>query len=125
MAANKNVVAPSAAALLVLLPLMMLVSTALAARHSPVGASHLALTPPYFQRRTPPPPPTASADDDASPLRKVPRGPDHSPNDPSPPLPSALVTAKLPLLIGEEVASEHTTGYSRDSIDGPKPTVEH
>ena len=105
MAANKNV-APAAAALLVLLPLMMmLMCTALAARHSPVGAVHLAS------------------------YRKVPRGPGHSPNDPSPPPPSAaLVTEKLPLLIGEEVASEHPAGYMRppakDPIDAPEPPAQ-
>jgi len=115
MAANKNV-APPAATLLVLLPLMMLMCTALAARHSQVGAVRLATA-------------SAGGDDDDSPLRKVPRGPGHSPNDPSPPPPSAaLVTEKLPLLIGEEVASEHPAGYSRpparDPIDAPEPPAE-
>ncbi|PVH61689.1 hypothetical protein PAHAL_3G096800 [Panicum hallii] len=126
MAANKNV----AAALLVLLPLMMLMCTALAARHSPVGAVRLNLTPPFLAR-APPPPATASAGaGDDSPLRKVPRGPGHSPNDPSPPPPSAaLVTEKLPLLIGEEVASEHPTGYMRppakDPINAPEPPAKN
>lgn len=92
MAASKNV----AALLLVLLVLTMLSSMALAARHPPVGESQLSLIPPYFDGPVaraphPPPPATASAEeeDDASPLRKVPRGPGHSPNDPSPPPPSA------------------------------------
>ncbi|RLN28031.1 hypothetical protein C2845_PM05G10690 [Panicum miliaceum] len=133
MAANKNV-APPPPALLVLLPLMMLMCTALAARNSPVGAVRLNLTPPFFHgpiARAPPPPATASAGaDDDAPLRKVPRGPGHSPNDPSPPPPSAaLVTEKLPLLIGEEVASEHPAGYMRppakDPIDAPEPPAKN
>ncbi|KAF8725692.1 hypothetical protein HU200_020239 [Digitaria exilis] len=98
MAANKNV-AP-AAALLVLLALTMLSSMALAARHPPVTESHLHLIPPYFDgpvARAPHPPATATVraedDDDVSPQRKVPRGPNHSPNDPSPPPPSAVADA--------------------------------
>nr|CAB3460004.1 unnamed protein product [Digitaria exilis] len=100
MAANKNV--SPAPALLVLLALTMLSSMALAlaAHHPPVGESHLQLIPPFFDgpvARAPHSPPPATAreedDDDVSPQRKVPRGPNHSPNDPSPPPPSAVADA--------------------------------
>jgi hypothetical protein len=52
-------------------------------RHLPVTTSHINLLPPFGHGRPvishPPPPPSAAADEEFSVLRKVPRGPGHSP----------------------------------------------
>ncbi|XP_066364992.1 leucine-rich repeat extensin-like protein 3 [Miscanthus floridulus] len=147
MAATKNVASPAAATaaeVVVLLALVMLIRppTALAVRHLPVTTSHRSLinlvrpAPPVL--RPPvishPPPPHSAVDDEFSVLRKVPRGPGHSPNDPSPPPPRSAATAsKLSLVPATEQAARHLpvttshinlrppSGHGRPVISHPPP----